>query len=342
MNILVACDCFVRPHMLGQIKELEKYGNQITIFDNPELSDVDSVTDCMLRTELNGAEAVDANEEFVKLAEHADIIVVHITPVGRKVIEAASKLKLVAVMRGGCDSVNVELLHKKKITVVNAPWRSSYAVADFTVGMMISEVKNIAKSHHLLMKGKWEKRYPNSDHYIDMRNRTIGLIGFGYIGRLVAENLSGFGSNVIVHDPFMKDEQVKDLGGSPVSLEKLLEEADIVSLHLRYSDRTKHFLGKEQFEMMKPTATLVNTARAGLVDQEALVNALESHQILGAAVDVFSQEPLPKDNPYRKLDNITITPHIAGTSRDTMSNAVEIVSEDLHRYFEKTPLKCEV
>ena len=185
MKILIACDCYVTPEMIDKIKDLEKYGNEVVVYDNKLLETKEAFAEYMLKTELEGAEAVEAGDEFVRLAEDADIIAVHLTPVNKKVIDNAKKLKLVAVMRGGVDSVNVDLLHEKGIIVTNAPWRSAFAVADFTVGMMISEVKNIAKSHHLLMEGKWEKEYPNDINYIDMRNRTIGLIGFGYIGQRV-------------------------------------------------------------------------------------------------------------------------------------------------------------
>lgn len=342
MKILVACDCYVTPEMIDKIKDLEKYGNEVVVYDNKLLETKEAFAEYMLKTELEGAEAVEAGDEFVRLAEDADILAVHLTPVNKKVIDSAKKLKLVAVMRGGVDSVNVNLLNKKGIIVTNAPWRSAFAVADFTVGMMISEVKNIAKSHHLLMEGKWEKEYPNDINYIDMRNRTIGLIGFGYIGQRVQQNLSGFGSKVIVHDPFMDDERVKQLGGNPVSLDELLSTSDIISLHLRYSEKTKNFIGRKEFAKMNEKATLINTARAGLVDQEAMIEALENKKILGAAVDVYHEEPLPKDNPYTKLDNITLTPHIAGVSNDTIANAVEIISEDLNRYFKNEEMKCVV
>ncbi len=342
MKILVACDCYVRPDMVEEIKELEKYGNEVIIHDNPILSTKEVFAEYMLKTEVEGAEAVEAGDEFIKLAEDADIIAVHLTPINKKVIDNAKNLKLVAVMRGGVDSVNVDYLHEKGITVTNAPWRSAYAVADFTVGMMISEVKNIAKSHHLLMEGKWQKDYPNDINYIDMRNRTIGLIGFGYIGQRVAQNLSGFGCKILVHDPFLNDDKIKELGGNPVSLDELLEKCDIISLHLRYSEKTKNFIGKDEFNKMNKMATLINTARAGLVDQEAMVDALKNKQILGAAIDVYDEEPLSEDNPYIELDNITLTPHIAGVSNDTIANAVEIVAEDLNRYFNNEDMKCIV
>ena len=192
------------------------------------------------------------------------------------------------------------------------------------------------------MEGKWQKDYPNDINYIDMRNRTIGLIGFGYIGQRVAQNLSGFGCKILVHDPFLSDEKVKDLGGNPVSLDELLKKCDIISLHLRYSEKTKNFIGKDEFNKMNKMTTLINTARAGLVDQEAMIDALKNKKILGAAIDVYDEEPLSEDNPYINLDNITLTPHIAGVSNDTIANAVEIIAEDLNRYFNNKDMKCIV
>lgn len=342
MKILVACDYLIRPEMLVRLKELEQYGCELITFDNKNYNTVDKVMNAMKKTEVDGAESIDAGDEFIEAIKDVDILVVHITPVNRKVIEAAKKLKLVAVMRGGYENINVKLLKEKNIPVVNAPWRSSFAVADFTVGMMLAETRDIAKGHYYLKEGKWEKDYPNSSNVRDMRNRIIGIIGFGYIGQRVAQNLSGFGSKLLIHDPFIKNEVIESLGYKPVSLEKLLKESDIVSIHLRLSDKTKNFIGRKELAMLKPTATIINTARAGLIDQEALIEVLKEHKIMGAAIDVYNAEPLPEDSPYMELDNITITPHIAGVSTDTLQNSIEIILSDLHRYFRNEKLKCLV
>ena len=318
MKLLVACDYTIRPDMLKGLKEFEKYDCKIEFFDNEDLSTEDSIYDIMLQTDKYGAESVKANPNFVEAVKDADFLIVHYTIVNKEVIEAAKKLKLIGVMRGGCDNVNTKLLKEKNIPVVNAPWRSSYAVADFTVGMMISETKNIAKSHFKLMNGEWSRDYPNAKNYTDMKNRTIGIIGFGFIGQRVAQNLNGFGCKILVHDPFLKDEIIKSLGYDAVSLEELLKTCDIVSLHLRCSEKTLNFIGEKELNMKRNDATLINSARAGLIDTDALLKALKNHKILGAAIDVFNEEPLPKDSPFMKLDNVTITPHIAGVSNDTV------------------------
>ena len=235
-------------------------------------------------------------------------------------------------MRGGYENADVPLLTEKGIKLINAPWRSANAVADFTVGMMIAENKNIARSHHLLMEGKWCKKYDNQGYIHDMRKMTVGIIGYGYIGQRVRMRLQGFECKVLVHDPYADPKQFAEHNVEFVSRDELLQRSDIVTLHLRLSEKTERFIGRDELSKMKPTAYLINTARAGLVDTVALADALRAHTIGGAAVDVYDVEPLPADHPYLKLSNITLTSHLAGTSCDTMMTSVEIGLEDLKRY----------
>ena len=239
---------------------------------------------------------------------------------------------MAAVLRGGYENADVPLLTERGVKLINAPWRSANAVADFTVGMMIAENKNIARSHHLLMEGKWCKKYDNQSYIHDMRKMTVGIIGFGYIGQRVRMRLQGFECRVLVYDPYADPTQFDDHNVAFVSLDELLHQSDIVTLHLRLSEKTEHFIGREEQSKMKPTAYLINTARAGLVDTHALTEALQDHAIGGAAVDVYDEEPLAADHPYLKLSNITLTSHLAGTSCDTMMTSVEIGLEDLKRY----------
>jgi D-3-phosphoglycerate dehydrogenase len=345
MKILCACDWAITPDMvMGMKQEMERLGNTFEIFDNEALHSTTALTELMLKTEVEGPESVDADPRFLPLVKDADILITHMTVVNKAVIDAASKLTLAVVMRGGCDNVNVEYLHQKNITTINASWRSSYAVADFTVGMILAEIKNIARAHHYLFEGHWERNFPNTvvNNLHDLRTKTVGIIGFGFIGQRVAKNLSGFDCKIMVHDPFLPPEAVSSKGYTPCAYEELLKTADIVTMHLRYSEKTKHFMAKKHFAMMKPTAYFINTARAGLVEEEALLDALQNNKIQGAAIDVYTVEPLPKDNPYVKLKNVTITPHMAGISNDTMTNSVEIVFEDLKRFFKGEKLQCIV
>ncbi|HHT96954.1 MAG TPA: 2-hydroxyacid dehydrogenase [Clostridiales bacterium] len=288
----------------------------------------------MMETENNGPEALEANENIIKHVHDADILIVHMTIVNKKLIDAAKNLKLLGIMRGGCDNANVDYAKEKGIKVVNSGARSSDAVADFTVGMIISEMKNIARSFCELKKGNWVSGYSNFEYAHDLSKNTIGIIGFGIIGQRVAARLKSFGSKIIVYDPYVGDDGIKEKGYLPVSLDKLLTSSDVISIHMRLSTDTKKMIGKNEFDKMKKNAFFINTARAGLVDEDALYNALKGCKIAGAAIDVFNVEPLPKDHRLIQLDNITITPHIAGKTCDTSTNSAELIAIELKRFLD--------
>lgn len=339
VKILLVSDGGITNNLMQEMYELEKYGAEITLVEDKEMYAMGPITDRMLEIELNGVDAAPTCKPLLDACADKDIIVVHVASINKEVINAAKKLKVVAVLRGGIENADIEALTEKGITLINAPWRSAHAVADFTVGMMIAENKNIARSHHLIFNGEWCKNYVNQEYIHDMRTRTVGLVGFGYIGQRVTERLTGFGSKVIVYDPYIDPKIIEDAGCTPVSLDELLEQSDFVSAHLRLTDTTKHFFSDKEFSKMKKTAYFINTARAGLVDTDALIKALKKKEIGGAAVDVFDIEPLPKDHPFLQLNNVTLTSHIAGTSADTMRNSVEIGLEDLKKYLQGLPME---
>lgn len=343
MKIVCVCDYYIDRTLQEKYKELEAMGAEVVLIENEDLIESkEACMDVMFRTEKEGAGAVKCNELVMQAAEDADILIVHITPVNREVIDRCRNLKVLGVMRGGLDSVDVDYLKEKGIQVVHAPSRSAHAVADFTVGMILSEINNIAKSYHGLMEGRWIKEYPNNSNVHDLRTRTVGVLGCGNIGKEVIKRLEPFGSHIIVHDPFVPEEAVRNMGYEAVSKSELLERSDIITLHLRLSEDTRNYIGEEEFAKMKPDCILVNTARAGLVDQKAMLRALEDKKISGAAVDVFNEEPLPDDNRYMKLDNITMTAHIAGTSCDTFLNSVSLIYEEIERYLNKEDMVCVV
>lgn len=217
--------------------------------------------------------------------------------------------------------------------------QSLFAGGPLAILAWISENKNLARSYKLLMDEVWCKKYANQSHIRDMRKCTVGLVGVGNIGSRVAKRLAGFESRVIAYDPYLRPEQVEELGIERVeTLEELLAQSDFVSLHMRISEDTHHMINADALALMKPTAYLVNTARTDLVDEEALAGALSDHRIGGAAIDVYADEPLAEDHPYLSLDNITLTSHLAGTSADTMQASVEIGVEELTRYLKGEPL----
>lgn len=338
-KVLCVYDGGITEDLMSQMKELEDLGAEVTMIEDKDMYAMGPITDRMLLIEQNGVDAAPTCPEFLDACKDQNILVVHVASINQEIIDACPNLEVAAVLRGGYENADVEALSKRGVPLINAPWRSSDAVADFTVGMMIAENKNIARSHKLITEGKWCKKYTNQEYIHNMRNCTVGLIGYGYIGSRVAKRLSGFESRVIVYDPFVDPEELRKEGVEPVSLDELLRESDFVSIHLRLSDQTEKFMGAEEFGKMKETAYFINTARSGLVDTDALVDALKNHKIGGAAIDVYDVEPLPEDHPYLSLDNITLTSHLAGTSCDTMRTSVEIGVEELSRYLKGEPMR---
>lgn len=332
MKIVCVYDGGITKDIMSKMLDLEKYGAEVKLIEDKQMTSMAEITDRMLLIEQKGIDAAPINEELLKEAEDADIIVVHVASINREIIDAAKNLKLVAVLRGGIENADIDYLSEKNIPLINAPWRSADAVADFTIGMMIAENKNIARAHKLIFDGKWCKKFANQEYIHNMRNCTVGLIGYGYIGSRVKKRLSGFESRVLVYDPYVNKESIERDGAEYVDLDTLLYESDFVSIHLRLSEETKWIMNKETFDKMKNTAYFINTARSGLVNTNDLIEALEERKIGGAAIDVFDDEPLPSGHPYLSLDNITLTSHLAGTSSDTMKASVEIGYDELELF----------
>jgi len=254
-------------------------------------------------------------------------------PISSKLFDAMPHVRIVGVSRAGTENVNINEATKRKILVFNVEGRNAEAVSDFTVGLIIAESRNIARAHYAIKNGKWRKNFLNSDWIPQLNEKTIGIIGFGYIGKLLVKKLSGFNVKIIVHDPFINRPIGNEYDVRLVDKETLLKESDFVTLHARLRPDNKHMLGIKELDMMKPTACLINTARAGLVDQSALISILRDRKIAGAALDVFNNEPLEQESELIKLDNVTLTTHIAGTTKEALSNSPGLLMEDIQRFF---------
>jgi len=281
-----------------------------------------------LAIEQSGPDAVPLPAELTGSVDQFEILVVQFAPVSRWLIEAASSLKLIGVLRGGVENIDVAAATARGIAVLNTPGRNARAVAECTIGLILAEVRNIARSHALLVQGKWQRSFPNSDAIPELCGKTVGLVGYGAVGRLVAGYLHAFGSRILAYDPYFRGDPAP---AEMTDLESLLRQSDVVSIHARLTPESHHLIGRRQLALMKPTAVLVNTARSGLVDEQALIDALRRRQIMGAALDVFDVEPLPADSPLLKLDNVTITPHLAGSTIDSFLNSPRMMAEHLRR-----------
>lgn len=256
-----------------------------------------------------------------------EILVGSFCPFAGKGMDVFNNLRLIGVIRAGMENIDIDAATQRGIAVVNAVGRNADAVSDFTIGMMLAEARNIARAHHSIVSGGWQKEFPSSATTPDMRGKTIGLVGFGNIGKLMAEKLSGFHVNIIAYDPFVKSEVLAEYNVKAVDKETLFKEADFVSIHARLTPDTHHTVGKKELEAMKPTAYFINTARAGLVDYDALYQVLKDHKIAGAALDVFENEPLDEHDPFRSLDNVTLTTHRAGATLDANTNSPRLIFE---------------
>ena len=248
----------------------------------------------------------------------ADVLIVRsATKVNAELIESATKLKIVARAGVGLDNVDVPACKAKNIQVINTPGASSNAVAEMTIGMMISLLRKVGYAHSSMLSGKWEKKNCTGN---EISGKTLGLVGMGRIGRLVAAKAVALGMRVIYTDPH----KASDLSYPYfASVDELLPQVDIVSLHASMPAGSPAILNAKSISKMKKGSYVINTARGFLVDEAALISALKSGHLAGAALDVFPSEPY--SGPLTKLDNVLLTPHIAASTIE----AQERIGDDL-------------
>ena len=284
--------------------------------------------------EEKGPGAVPTPEHILEEAERAQILVVHFTPLSSEIISELSELRVIGVARAGVQNVDVEAANAKGILVFNVTGRNAEAVSDFTVGLMLAESRNIARSHLALLQGTWRKQFTNTPYTAVLSGKSVGLVGYGHIGRLVARKLSGFQTRILVYDPYASAETIHQDGCQTSDLTTLFRECDFISLHAKLTAENEKFINAELIAGMKRTAYLINTARAGLVDQDALIEALAEGRLGGAALDVFPAEPLLSDSPLLQLDNVTLTSHLAGVTEDTYRHSMERLYQNLADFLE--------
>jgi D-3-phosphoglycerate dehydrogenase len=271
------------------------------------------------------------------IAENLDgveFLVVHKAPVSRAVFEQGDDLEVVAAARGGTENVDTAAAADHGVTVLHAPGRNADAVADYAVSFALSVHRRIPHFVETTGRGEWDLEFDPQGLPRDVTNLTIGVVGFGNVGRKVAERCTGFDPEILAYDPYVDDETTRQYDATPAALDEVLQSADVVSIHARLTDDTHHMLDAAAFEQMGEDALLVNTARGGLVDTDALVDSLQSGPIGGAALDVFEEEPIPDGHSLLDLDNVWLSPHTAGSTRDAVYNGARIVAADLEAIIE--------
>ncbi|WP_298960765.1 2-hydroxyacid dehydrogenase [uncultured Roseibium sp.] len=271
--------------------------------------------------------------------QDAQVLVTHLAPVSVGVLEAAPNLKLVGVSRGGPVNIAMDEARERGVLVVNTPGRNASAVAEFTIGAIIAETRNITKGHDSLRKGDYRGDLYRADIVgNELSDMCIGVIGYGNVGTRVVKLLRAFGSKILVTDPYVQlsVEDSQD-GVEQVALDRLLSESDVVTLHPRVTKETTGMIGKDQFAAMKPGAVVINTARGPLMDYQALFEVLSSGQLGGAMLETFAVEPTDPNDPLLQLPNVTLTPHIAGASQKTVKIAAQRIAEEIRRWISDEP-----
>lgn len=298
-----------------------------------KMKDYEELQKINLLIETKGSEAYEVPIDILEAVRDADVIITQFCPINRQVLDSCRRLKVVGVLRGGVENVNLTYAKEKEITVFHTPGRNANAVADFTVGLLLAECRNIAKSYLNLKDGRWIRDYSNKNSVPDLADKVAGIVGFGEIGRRVAKRLAGFDMKIVAYDPFVKEGPA---GVEMVSLEKLMKVSDFVTVHARLTKETEHLISADLLNLMKPTAYLINTARSGLVDENALCEVLKERKIMGAAIDVFDEEPPRKGYPLIELENITATPHLAGGTRDAFTSSPKLLAAEMIKLLKGT------
>ena len=273
-------------------------------------------------------------DEVVRFIDDADIFITHLAPISSGMFEQMPGLRFVAVSRGGPVNIDMAAASARGVRVVNTPGRNASAVAEFTIGLILAETRNIRRGHEALRQGEWLGDLYRTDMTGDeLSEMTVGVIGYGHVGTRVVTMLKAFGCRILVCDPYVQLSRAdRDDGVAHVTLDELLQESDVVSLHPRVTAETMGMIGRQAFAAMRRGAYFINTARGPLVDYDALYDALSSGQLRGAALETFAIEPVPPDWPLLKLANVTLTPHIAGSSVKTVKFAANLIAEEVHRF----------
>lgn len=278
-------------------------------------------------------------DEIADFVGDAEILVNHLAPVSGPMLQQLPNLQLIAVSRGGAVNIDVAAVRARGIVLTNAPGRNASAVAEFTIGAILAETRLIRRGHEALRQGEWRGDLYRADRTgRELSEMTVGLIGYGHIGTRVVRLLKPFGCRLLVCDPYVPlSGQDENDGVGSVSLNELLARSDVVSLHARVTKETAKFLGATQFALMKAGAYFINTARGPMVDYDALYDALRSGHLAGAMLETFAIEPVPLNWPLLTLDTVTLTPHIAGASMQTIKTAAAMVAEEVRRHLAGEP-----
>jgi D-3-phosphoglycerate dehydrogenase len=272
------------------------------------------------------------------IGDYEALVVRSETKATADIIQAGKKLQVIARAGVGLDNIDVEAATRQGVVVVNAPTGNTIAAAEHTVAMMLALARHIPQANAKLKSGLWQR----SDYMgVELRGKTLGIIGLGNVGSEVARRAQAFNMRLIGYDPFVSSDYARNLAVELVTLEHLLKESDFITLHLPLTSQTKMLIGAKELSKMKPTVRIINCARGGLIDEEALLKAVEAGKVAGAAVDVFVKEPVT-DSVLFQNDKIIVTPHLGASTKEAQASVALEVAEQVIAVLKGQPAKYAV
>jgi D-3-phosphoglycerate dehydrogenase len=274
-----------------------------------------------------------------ELKDADGVIVRSATRITSELMDGAEKLRVIGRAGVGVDNIDVKAATERGIVVMNAPDGNTITTAEHTIALLVSMARNVPQAHAKLQSGVWDKK---SFVGVELNGKTLGVVGLGRIGKHVAGIAKGFGMHILAFDPFVSTEQAKELGLELGTLDEVLSKADFLTIHTPVTQETRGIIGAEAFAKMKKGVRLINCARGGLVDEAALLEAIENGTIAAAAMDVFAQEPLPADSPLLGNDKIITTPHLGASTTEAQEGVALTVAEQMRDYLATGTLRGAV
>ncbi len=281
---------------------------------------------------------ISAEDLLKAIPEYDGLIVRGRTKVTASALEAATRLKAIGRAGVGVDNIDLDAAKKRNVTVVNAPMSTSIAVAELTFGLMLALAREIPRADAGMKQGKWLKKGLEG---VELNGKTLGVIGFGRIGVELGKRAAAFGMNVIAYDPLISEDEISKRGAEPVSIQDLYAWSDFISLHLPLNVQTRDMIGPLAFSQMKDGARIVCAARGGIIDESALVAALNSGKVAGAALDVYAVEP-PGETETVLHPKVIAMPHIGAQTAEAQSRASEDIANEVLSALQNKPLRWKV
>jgi len=281
---------------------------------------------------------ITAEDLLKEVGEYDALIVRGRTKVIPAVFEAGTKLKAVGRAGVGVDNIDLPSAKSKGVTVVNSPLATTTAVAELTLGLMLAAVREIARADASMKADKWLKKEFNG---AELSGKTLGVIGFGRIGAAVAKRAAAFDMDILAYDPLVPADEIAKRGGKPVSLDELLAQADMITMHMPLTADSKNLLNADAFAKMKKGVYVICAARGGVIDEAALLDALNSGKVAGAALDVFSAEP-PGLTDLVAHPKVVVTPHVGAQTKEAQLRASNDIAEEILAALDGKPLRWKV